>query len=163
MTGAELLETHRAAVAGRLAAVTNVGVVHDFQRYAANLKDLAALYVAEVAGKRQLRGWYVTRTGASESAPVVGAYVTRHQWTLRGFMALDDSAATEKEFDALVESVRDAFRGDDDLGGVAFTVQDDGEGAAGPQADDIGPVMFAGVLCHAVTLRLQTTSYWKGA
>lgn len=163
MTGSELLEQHRAAIVSRLRAVPDVGVVHAYQRYAANIKTLSALYVAEVGGKSQLRGWYVTRTSARESAPAVGSYAVTHQWTLRGFLALDDTAETEVVFDGLVERVRDAFRGDDDLGGVAITVlgADGDDDVSGPQLPEIGPVMFAGVLCHAATLTLATRSYFK--
>ena len=56
--------------------------------------------------------------------------------------------------DRLIEAVRVAFRHDETLGGVVETTMSDGR--AGPQLDDSGPAMFAGVLCHHARLTLST-------
>lgn len=162
MSAAEHLEAVRAAIVARLNTVPDVGVVHDYQRYAGDLRKLAALYVTEVGGRPQLRGWYVSRVATVETSAVSGSYAATHEWVLRGYMALDDAAESEIVFDRLVEQIREAFRGDDGLGGLVGSIVFDGsEGStAGVQAQ-LEPVMFAGVLCHAARLTLRTRTYFR--
>lgn len=151
------LDQIRAAIAGKLSAVPNVGRVHDYERYAAQGGEMKALYVATIAGAPQLRGWFVRRVRTREDSDDLGRYVVTHGWQIRGYLALDDAAASEKTFDALVEAIRDAFREDENLGGlVSSTVVED---AAGAQVEDSAPVLFAGVLCHSARLRLATRHY----
>jgi len=72
-------------------------------------------------------------------------------------MSLDDADSTELTFDTLIESIRDAFRDDDSLGGLIFsTVIDNKSNQAGVQVDETAPVLFAGVLCHSARLSLTT-------
>lgn len=163
MIAAEHLDAVRGALVGRLRTVPDVGVVHSYQRYAADLRSLAALYVSETAGGLQLRGWYVSRVGTAETSAVPGAYAVTHDWVIRGYMALDDAGQSEIEFDRLVERIRDAFRGDDALGGLVGSVVFGGQNEdeqAGVQAQ-LEPVMFAGVLCHAAHLTLRTRTYFR--
>lgn len=147
----------RDAIVTKLDAIPSIGRVHGFERYAADFKALADLYVATIGNKPQLRGWFVQRTGTSETSRALGRYEETISWRIRGFMALSDATQSEFSFDALLEAIRDAFRSDETLGGtVASTVTDE---AAGIQIEESGPVMFAGVLCHAATLRLATRRY----
>lgn len=143
----------RAAILGKLNGVAGVGVVHDYERYAASMAGLTALYKSGA----QLKGWHIRRVATEERSPAVGRYAVTHRWQMRGFWSLDDSAATEKSFDDLVETIRDAFRLDDTLGGVVATCT--AEEVAGAQVVDSGPVMFGNVLCHAVRLALATRHY----
>jgi hypothetical protein len=147
----------RAAIAAKMNTVADIGRVHDYERWAKRDKDFQDLFLS--AG--QIRGWIVRRTATRETSPGIGRFVVTHRWQIRGYMALDDSAASEKTFDALVEALRDAFRSDETLGGlVASTVLPDGEGGeAGLQLEDHGPVMFANVLCHGARLRLATVHF----
>lgn len=147
------LSTVRAAVVATLEGVAGVGVVHDYERYGARLEELKALYVTG----GQLRGWYVRRTAGRESGPGKGRYALVDDWLLRGFMALDDSAATEKTFDGLIEAIRDAFRADETLGGAVAGTNVDGR--AGVQVTESIPVLFGGTLCHAARLSLSTRRY----
>lgn len=151
------LASIRAAIVARLGAVANVGRVHDYQRYSANAAGFTALYGATIAGTAQIRGWWVSRVATRETSEARGRYVIVHTWRITGYMSLDDAAASEKTFDALLEAVRDAFRADDNLGGVVdATVIDEG---AGLQVDEQAPVIFAGVLCHAARCTLYTRHY----
>jgi len=147
----------RAAIAANLAAVPDIGMVHNYERYAKEYDALQALYVTQIDGANQLRGWYVRRTGRRQSSPSLGRYVITESWLVKGFMALADDTESELVFDALCEAVIEAFRADETLGGaVASTVMDDG--TAGLQMD-CGPVMFAGILCHSASLTLSTRRY----
>lgn len=151
------LATTRAAIAAAVAAVPDIGRVHQYERYAADLSALRKHYSASIAGAEQLRGWFVRRVSTAETSPAVGRRATTHEWEIRGYMALADAAASEYEMDALIEALREVFRIDETLGGaVASTVTDE---AAGIQVVESGPVLFAGVLCHGARLQLFTRHY----
>lgn len=151
--------TIRAAIKLQLESVANIGKVNDYQRYSKNNSELQAQYVATISGSKQLRGWNIRRTKTRETGPdVVGPKVVTHTWDIRGYMALDDSAATEKTFDDLIEAIRDAFRDYETLGGAVQTTVIDGD-VAGVQVIESVPVLFAGVLSHSARLQLMTRHY----
>lgn len=144
------LATIRAAIVAKLTAIADIGVVHDYERFAKGEKDFRDLYQV---GDRIL-GWHVRRVRTAEKSPVLGRWYTSHDWEIRGFMGLDDAGQSEIVFDALVEAIREAFRLDGSLGiDGLFTVDPD---SAGIQLADSGPVMFGGVLCHSARLTLRT-------
>ena len=58
----------RSALADLIASVPEVGRVHAYQRFASREAEMKALYVANIAGADQLRGWFVTRTATRERA-----------------------------------------------------------------------------------------------
>lgn len=150
-------------MAGDLAAVRtgivallqglDIGLVHDRERYAKNDSGMKQLYVREGT----LRGWFVRRIRTREESQELGRWVAVHQWRIRGFRALDDDANSEHAFDNDIESIRDAMRNDDTLGGLVDSCIIGNQ--AGILVEDSGPVLFAGVLCHSATLALQTRVY----
>lgn len=151
------LEQIRDACVAKIAAIADIGKVHSYERYAAQQADMKSLYVATISGRDQLRGWFVRRTGTNETSDALGRYVVTHTWQIRGYMALEDGAASEKAFDALIEAIRDAFRSDENLGGlISSTVVEEG---AGVQVEESAPVLFAGVLCHSARLKFYTRHY----
>jgi len=143
----------RAAIVAKLEAVPNVGRVHDHQPFLKTEAKLKELYVTN----GQLLGWHIRRVGTRETAPFVSRNVERHRWVIQGFMAFDDTGASELVFDDLVEAIRDAFRADQTLGGMVAGTAD--EDAAGLQVEDSLPVLFCGVLCHSARLVLVTETY----
>jgi len=148
----------RTAIVANVAAVTDIGTVHDYERYAKNQTEMRGFYEATISGVKQIRGWHLVRLSDRTINPALGRDDVRAEWELRGFMSLDDAAATEKTFDALVNAVRAALRADPDLGNVANTHDADSE-QAGWQVPEINKVMFTGVLCHHARLRLITWHY----
>lgn len=152
-----ILQTHRAALVAQIAAVPAVGVVHDSEPYGRTEAKFQALYAYTPAGgAKQVRGWFVRRTGTRERELGLGRTLNAHTWQVRGFMALDSDAGTELVFDELIETVRQAYRADPTLGGVAQLSPADG---AGMDLTDSRPVVFAGVLCHSAVLTLTTHAY----
>jgi len=156
------LQAHRDAILTVLAAVPDVGNVHDRERYARDEAGFRALYLftpgAGVgAGLPHIRGWWIRRVRTEESSADTGSPINAFTWEVRGYMAFNDALVSELVFDELVERIRDAVRADLTLGGVC----DLGpmEETEGVQVLDAGPVMFAGVLCHSVVLQLKTWSY----
>lgn len=147
------LSALRAAIVATLAAIPDIGRVHDYERYAKQEGDFRALYVADIGAAQQIRGWHVRRVSGVRRALVDG-FVDGNTWELRGFMAIDDAAQSEIVFDTLVESVRTAFGENIFLGDYEIqTVDDDGSLIALVES---GPVLLAGVLCHSAKLRLVT-------
>ena len=143
------LATVRAKIVATMNAVPGIGVVHGYEAFVKTEAKLKALYVRD--GK--LHGWQVRRVGPTSEKPYSeGVNEVIFNWRMRGFMALEDD--TETGFDDLVEDIRTAFRLDPTLGGVVTTTVF--PNSAGVQLDESLPVVFAGVLCHAVTLTLAT-------
>lgn len=150
--------THRAALVALIQSVPEVGRVHAYQRYAREEAAFQAHYLYTLAGgKKQLRGWQVSRVSVVERTVGVGRVLNEHSWQIRGYLALEDALASELVFDDLVEDIRAAFRADPTLGGVS-TAEPIGD-EDGIQMRDAGPVIFCGVLCHSALLTLQTREY----
>jgi len=142
-----------AQILSTLQGVTGIGTkVYDYERYAATWKEYLDLFKANDL----IKGWTITRIATPEETKNVTTNLRTHVFVIRGFYSLDDSAATEKTFQVLIESICTAFREDPTLSGVAFD--------SGPvQVDTVGPVMFGQVLCHHCELRLpaQEEEQWR--
>jgi hypothetical protein len=127
----------------KLTAVPGIGVVHDYERWAADWATLVNLYVSNA----KLNGWHVTRKVTSEdwsALPVVERY---HTFEISGIYALKDADASEKTFQSLVEAVMSALRHDYTLGGNCLK--------AGPQKlATVETRMFGSVLCHVAVIEL---------
>lgn len=154
---APTLDQIRAAIKTRMLTASGIGAVNEYERYAKEQSKLAAEYVS---GDR-LHGWYIRRLKTREAHIDVGRYVIDHDWLMRGFYAIDDADESEKDFDLEIESIRDVFRTNSVImTGVETCFSHDTDAAeAGVQVLDSGPVMFAGVLCHAARLGLTTRHY----
>ena len=148
----------RAAIVAELNAIAAIGVVHDYERYAAREGDFRTLYLYDLgAGEKQIRGWYVRRLSTVETSAALGRFEETHQWLIRGFMAIDDASASEKTFDDLIEAIRARFRANESLGGLIASVV--APGGKGVDLVESQPVLFGGVLCHSARLQLAT---WHG-
>lgn len=152
------VSTIRTALAALISDIPNIGRVHAFERYAVQSAQLVELYVAEIDGEAQLRGWYIRRVKTVEERQGKHAWMDTHTWMVRGFMALSDADQSELVFDGLIEAVRDALRAY--LAGLGAPTLELGE-EQGPQVAQSGPVMFAGKLCHSVTITLRTREFVK--
>jgi len=146
--------TIRAAIKAKLLTVTDIGAVNDYEPYLEQQSALKALYVVQVAGADQLRGWQIRRFSARQVFVDVGRWAVYTTWRLRFFMALN--AESEKIFDDLVEAASEAFRVDDNLGGAVFSSINPESNEAGLQLEESIPVFFANVLCHSARLALYT-------
>lgn len=150
------LDDIRAAIVAELNAITDIGIVHDYERYAAREGDFRTLYLYDLgAGGQQIRGWYVRRLSTVQTREVMGSHEDIHRWLIRGFMAIDDATASEKTFDTLIEAIRERFRANNNLGGlIASVYSPDGKGV---ELEESQPVLFGGVLCHSARFRLYTS------
>lgn len=145
----------RQAIVDLLASVSDIGVVHAYERYAHDLAKLKTLYYSEAHGA--LRGWYVRRTTVRETGIAVPRWTEVTGWQIRGYLALDDEGLSELAADQLIEDIRDAFRADPTLAGTVAKQGLFGDTRdRGLQLVDFGPASFAGVLCHAIRFDLIT-------
>ena len=147
----------RDAIVATLAGVAGIGQVHGWERYAKDKSGLSRLYIAQGEDGDQLRGWYVRRLGFRRERNGGGRPRVFTRWQIRGFLAIRDEERSELVFDQLIDALVAAFAADPTLAGTVIGCWD-GDGAAGPQLEASGPVMFAGVLCHAADLLLTTES-----
>lgn len=149
------LDDIRNAIAGKIAAVPNIGKVYAYERFAKAEKDFRTLY----ASGGSILGWNVRRASKTETSSAPGRWWVTNKWVIKGFLSLDDAAESELVFDGLVEAIGDTFRDDVTLGGVVDSTVLQNPNVAGIQVEDSGPVMFAGVLCHSARLALHTRHY----
>lgn len=147
------LSTIRDRIKTVLSAVTDVGTkVYDYERWA---KDWNA-YLSLFKANGLIKGWTITRAATPETNETPTTNMRTHTFIIRGYYSLDDSAATEKTFQDLIESIATAFRTDPTLNGTAFD--------CGPlQVDIVGTVIFGAVLCHFCELKLliQEKEQWR--
>lgn len=141
-----------------LDASSNIGLVHDYERWALHWENV--LTVLKDPTDNVVRAWMIAYRGFttipeasffSQVAPTNKSISIRvHSWVVRGVLAIDDSAASEKTFATLVENVANALDGDE-------TLHDQDKYYGDPP---MGPVelqtfearSFAGVLCHVAEL-----------
>lgn len=128
-----------AQVKAILEGVSGVENVHDYPRYAADITTLKNLGQT-ATNKFQL--WFIERTAAPSIVNAQNQVFRQHQFTLWGFYALEDSTASEKTFQALLDSVMDAFDANITLNS---TVDNQPQAA---QLLEKADVEFAGILCH---------------
>lgn len=151
------------AIAARWSSVPDIGPVHAYERYGKDKPQMLALY--EHAG--QIRGWYIQRRAVREVSAALGLSMEVATYAIVGFLSLSDAGATEQVINDLVDAGRAAFRAEPTLGGLVFELCDatsDADGKeTGIQVDGVGPVMFAGVLCHCARLRLVVSRYIQEA
>lgn len=143
--------TIRAAIKDVLNTVENIGVVHDYERHAADWGKFLELFRVVMSGQPQIRGWEITRRQRTGRQGTLGAGFReterRHVYRIHGYMGLQDHAASEKIFQVLIDAVCAAFSSTQRLGGASNSHEF-------IQVGVIEPRMFGGVLCHFCELTL---------
>jgi hypothetical protein len=137
-----------------LSSVTNIGKVYDYERWANDWATFINFFKTTIGGIDQIRGWEISRRSAPEKQVGIssgtGKYERAHSFVIRGYLGVKDADATEKTFNALIEAIATAFRGNRKLNGTA-------ERHDLIQTDIIEPRMFGSVLCHYAELSLTAT------
>lgn len=137
----------------KIQAVPGVGKVHDYARLATDWGTYIARFKDESG---RILGWEITRARVSEHRR--GATFRHHTFVLRGFMGLQDSAATDKLFQALVEEVCAAFRDTAAPLSAPWSYQNaDAHEQTPTQVPVIDERMFGQVLCHYAEIHLSIT------
>lgn len=146
------------AVLTRLDADSNIGLIHDYERWALQWEKVLEVLRDPTDGV--VRSWMVIYGGeapeiaSSFYSQVPGtnkALVIRaHRWMIRGVLAVDDAAESEKTFANLTERVQNALDGDS-------TLHDQDQFYGDPPMAPCELVTFeirsfSGVLCHVAEI-----------
>lgn len=136
-----------------VSGISNIGKVYDYERWAADWTAFINLFKATIGGVEQIRGWEISRKSASEKQIViktVGAsqmFEDSHVYAIKGYLRVNDSEASEKVFNLLIENIKSAFRENRNLNGKA-------QRHDLIQAPLIETRIFGDVLCHCAELNL---------
>lgn len=141
--------TNRAGIYNTLAAVTDIGMVYDYERWAADWNKFIDFFKTTIGGIDQIRGWEI-----SQKAPVNEdrTSIKRRTYAIKGYMSVNDALATEKTFAALIDAIAAKFRESQTLDGTV-------KGHDFIQVEMIEPRMFGGVLCHCAELTLTVYDF----
>ena len=141
------LELIRTELKDTIAGITDIGVVHDYERLATDWKVFLENF--KPAGKAYIRGWTIRRGSTAEELSSHEESDRSYRFIIRGYMSLDDANASSKTFDSLIESICDAFRAliRNDLNGKADRV-------GVMQVDAVEDRMFGSALCHYCELSI---------
>ena len=139
----------RQEVVSLVESVTDVGVVHDRQRWATNWSTLLDLFKHEMSdGSGSLiRGWMVSRSSILPDTEdsSFGADRELHGFLIRGIMAFSDLEDSEGTFNNLIDQVRSALINSARLDAVSSIVV---RYARVVSVRLIDIRMFGSVLCH---------------
>jgi len=134
-----------------LLTVTGIGNVHDYNRNFKNITDFNSGFKSSTADV--ICGWWISRERSAETGQEeIGYNQRRHTFVIRGIYSYDDASASEKTFQALVESVCDVFRDVHTMNGTAFD--------SSPVNVDLVDIRMIGkgdgeVMCHYAELRID--------
>lgn len=152
--------TIRARIKTVMETVTDIGQVHDYERWADDWETLLARFKSVIDDSEQLRGWTISLARLAQEVATFGdtsygeTIAATYDYHVRGFMGVDDANASEKTFAALVVSVVEAMEDDATLAG--WRIERDSPVVA---VGDMAYKMFGGVLCHAVDMVVRLQEY----
>jgi hypothetical protein len=133
-----------------LEGVANIGIIHDYERWAAEWSTVLETFKVTIQGEDRIQAWTITR----ETTPAVDLdterELRRHLMVMRGYRALDDSVGSEKEFQDLIETVCTALRGQR-AGGLGGLVTELGPA----QVRVVEHRLLASVLVHYAEITMQ--------
>lgn len=131
----------RAAIVAALDAIPNIGVVTDFEPYAQREEHFKTYFLDPLLG--YVQGWTVTRAAAVETWASDRDNMVSHEFIVRGYRAINADAASERDFQDMLERVRDVMRANQRLqyGGVTRKVDP-------PQLRTVEARQFSDCLVH---------------
>lgn len=152
--------TIRAAIKAKLAAVSGIGVVHDYERWSRSWTRFLDL-MRPSSSSRDVNGWMISRKQSPERVATPGSALgsgRTHDRTyffeISGIYQLDDDNGSEITFQALIEAICTAFRADLTLGGVCQSTLG-GDGGIGIQVREVDIDDFDNdTIYHTCTLDL---------
>lgn len=135
-----------------LSATAGVGVVHDYERWAADWATYLDLFSAEGETGKRINGWEITRKKTLAVTASVTHDSRSHTFLIRGMYGLKDSEASELVFQQIIEDICAAFRSNYKLNSTA-------ENTEPIQVDLVENRIFGNVLCHYCELTLQADEW----
>lgn len=128
---------------------SSLGTVYDYKRYCNELSSYKDLFIRG----NKVNTWEIEREAFSrtEHGGSGGIEVPTHNFIIRGFYALDDSAGSDKVFqDSYVEPICQKFMNNPTLNGTCDII-------VMPVTGNISIKRLGDVLCHMVEIRISVT------
>jgi len=126
--------------------ISSVGKIHDYERWTNKYKKFLEFYKPD--GQAKINGGEISRTSTTEIQETTGPrYLDEHTFTIRYYYSVDDSEASEKEADEIIEDIRAEFRNFRDLDGLC-------QRHTFIQVPVSEPRMFSNVLVHYIEMNL---------
>ena len=136
-----------------LNAVTNIGVVHDYERFSNDWAKFLDLFKTTIGGDTVIRGWTIAYDGFKTTRADFDPGILReHTFTIRGVLGWSDADESEKDAQDLGETVCNAL--DDNATLHSNTYFDCGQAELTKESR-----LFGSVLCHYLEIRLPVTEY----
>ena len=129
----------RALIYAVVNGVSNVGQVHDYERWANDWTTFLDRFKTTSSGSSVIRGWTIGCAGWTQDHSM-----RTYMYKVRGYFGMDDSAASEKTAIAVVDAVCQALNTADDF--------DDNELA---ELTTFELRMFGSVLCHCAEITFR--------
>lgn len=138
----------RAGLKGALEDVPRIGLVTDYEPWARREEDFRRYFFDPALG--YILGWSITRQATTEVDDTHDENTATHLMVIRGYRALADGAATEKDFQDLIETVRARLRLEQRarFGKICLAV-------GPPQVRTVEARLFADYLVHYVEITQQ--------
>ena len=141
--------TVRAAIKTVLDGVSNKGVVYDYERWSTSWDTYLTRFKVTIDSTDQIRAWTIACASFTQEriefrTEGKAGILRTYQWIIRGYLSLDDSAATEKTAIALAEDVIEALDDADTIRPPTAGFYD----AQPAQLRTFELRMFGDVLCH---------------
>jgi hypothetical protein len=140
-----------AQVKTTLDTVSNVGLTHDYMRWAIDDSAFLDLAKTTIGTTDQIRCWMIDYSGFTSEEPWISRPTKTlrvHTFVLHGYLGLDDSAATAKTFATLAETVCTALEDDTTLNADALSAYRE------PCQLTVDHVLFYSNLCHHAAITL---------
>lgn len=142
-----------AEIKTQLETITDIGIVHQYERQVADLAKFIALF-KDNTGK--ICGWEITRKAVPEHRR--GATFRHHRMVVNGYMGLQDATASSIMFQDLCDDICEHFRNAAPPSGVTWEYRNGDEPDQTPaQIELINDRMFGGVLCHCSVISISVT------
>lgn len=162
------IRTDLYSVLTTLDAASNIGLVHQYERWALHWDQVLTVLRDPTDGV--VRSWMIVYRGYSpeplgsfysEVEPTNKSLTIRtHRFMIRGVLAVNDSASSEITFATLTENVCNALDADGNLHDQKRYWGEPPTDPANLETFEIRS--FAGVLCHVAEIGIQVRALHKG-
>ena len=150
-------------------ASSNIGVVHDYERWALHLDKVLEILVDPT--DNVVRSWMIIYRGyladdvsslfSQDLENVKSLSIRNHSWTVRGVLAVDDSAETDKTFATLAETVSNELDADENLHNQDRYYGDPPMTPVNLETFEVR--IMAGVLCHFAEISFTLSGIHVGS
>lgn len=141
----------RTALATLLGTVTDIGVVHNRERFVVDPSSFLDMFKATISGTPQIRAWLILRESMQPIEDTVfGEARHRHIFVLRGILGFQDSTDTYGKLQGLCDTVVALLNNQTTLSVSGVVVR--GIGPCALRSFEVG--QFGSVLAHVAEIEV---------